>query len=473
MHHPSSPLFLLENLPPIIGGAVHEVSNNVQAPLEMAASSALAAASYVCQFKADVVRQAHLVSPTSLNFITIAESGDRKTGCDRHFTKPINDFETSLQEYFEGDLARYRSDIEIWQIKRKTLLSKIQKLSHAEENIDEEEINLRKLENSRPKEPLLQKFIFGDVTPEALASRLEAWPSIGIISNEAGSILGTGSMQNLGMLNQIWDGSPPRTERISRKTKPIPIARLTVSLMVQPETFGAYLQKQGSLARSNGFLARALITQPQSWKGERFIYNSVEPTWEHLSTYQKRLTKILEDGYKEQCKENYRPIKLFLNHAAKQRWRDYSNEIERAIKPNGLWGDITDAASKAPEQAVRLAGIFHMIEELDGEIHDMTLMCAINVISYYLNQFKLVFGTDSPLSPLHRDAMALKDFILKKFHVQGVDKLSRSWIMKNGPEQLRSRERLHAALEVLYDMYVVRPTTIDKTHYVHVMTGII
>lgn len=466
MFHLNSPEWLLSNMPPVIADAVHEVATNVQAPVEIAMASALAAASFACQFRADVVRQEHLSSPVSLNFLTIADSGDRKTGCDKHFTKPITAFEASLQEGFADASAQHRTNLEMWQIKRTNLVKKIKKLDLDGQSTDQEATALRSLDAAKPKEPLLPKFIFADVTPEALANRFEAWPSIGITSNDAGSILGTASMQNLGMLNQIWDGTPPRIERVSRDTKPIAIARLTMSLMVQAETLGSYLRNQGSLARSNGFLARALISQPNSLKGQRFITSSVEPAWRHLPVYQERLSQILKDGYQEQCKQNYRPEKLMLERNARTRWKDFSNEVERSIQPGARWSEISDAASKAPEQAVRLAGLFHLIEGHEGEISERALAAAINIIEYYLGQFELIFGSNSPLSPLNRDVAMLRNFLTEKFRARGETQFTRSWIMRNVNEPLRSRARLHPALEVLYDERFVRLERIDGTYWV-------
>ncbi len=61
-----------------------------------------------------------------------------------------------------------------------------------------------------------------DATPEALAYGLaNHWPSAGVVSAEAGIVLGSHGMgkesimRNLAMLNQLWDGN---TLTIDRKT---------------------------------------------------------------------------------------------------------------------------------------------------------------------------------------------------------------------------------------------------------------
>jgi len=55
----------------------------VQAPVEMVASSALSVASLAAQSLADVRRSVTLTGPCSLYYLTVAESGDRKSTVDR------------------------------------------------------------------------------------------------------------------------------------------------------------------------------------------------------------------------------------------------------------------------------------------------------------------------------------------------------------------------------------------------------
>lgn len=91
------PLFPLWALPPKIRAAVEEAVEMSMAPCPLVASSALAAASLAVQAKYDVRRFNGLVSPCSLNFITFAESGERKTTVDRFFFNAFGEFEESME----------------------------------------------------------------------------------------------------------------------------------------------------------------------------------------------------------------------------------------------------------------------------------------------------------------------------------------------------------------------------------------
>jgi hypothetical protein len=80
----------LDALPTAIRGAVEEVQAAVQAPAEMVASSALAVVSLAAQSLADVSRSRTLPGPSSLYFLTVAESGDSKSTVDRLMGRAIH-----------------------------------------------------------------------------------------------------------------------------------------------------------------------------------------------------------------------------------------------------------------------------------------------------------------------------------------------------------------------------------------------
>ncbi len=79
----------LDALPPTIQAAVKEVAGFVKAPLPLVASSALGALSLAIQPHAEVKRAEGLAGPVSLFLLAIADSGERKSTCDRFFTKAI------------------------------------------------------------------------------------------------------------------------------------------------------------------------------------------------------------------------------------------------------------------------------------------------------------------------------------------------------------------------------------------------
>ena len=76
----------LDALGPLLGGAAAAIAEAVRAPPELAAQSVLAVAGFAAQDKANITMDGRTY-PLSLFLITVAESGDRKTACDRVASK--------------------------------------------------------------------------------------------------------------------------------------------------------------------------------------------------------------------------------------------------------------------------------------------------------------------------------------------------------------------------------------------------
>jgi putative DNA primase/helicase len=76
-------------------------------------------------------------------------------------------------------------------------------------------------------------------------------------------------MRNLATLNQLWDGATLATSRRSSESFTVRGARLTMALQVQEATIRAFFANTKGLARGTGFLARFLVSWPQSTQGKR------------------------------------------------------------------------------------------------------------------------------------------------------------------------------------------------------------
>ena len=78
-------------LPPLLQDAVVEAQSFVQSPGALVACSALSALSPAAQGLANVRRDHQLVGPVSLYILAVAESGERKSTCDRIFGTALRD----------------------------------------------------------------------------------------------------------------------------------------------------------------------------------------------------------------------------------------------------------------------------------------------------------------------------------------------------------------------------------------------
>ena len=95
-------------------------------------------AKYVLLIVADGVgskRDSHLESPTSLFFLTVADSGERKSSGDHHFMKAVFEYDVEQEEIFRKEKAQYDADVTIWESECAGIRDKIRADSRTNKDI--------------------------------------------------------------------------------------------------------------------------------------------------------------------------------------------------------------------------------------------------------------------------------------------------------------------------------------------------
>ena len=129
----------IDDLPQQLREPICEVERFVQAPLPLVAASALSTISMVGQGILDVQLPTGTVVPTSLNFLSIAESGERKSTLDNLFTDAIRKFEQQQDLIAKDKFSEYKHDLEMWKFHEKSLkkqYSKAASQNHDSHNIE-------------------------------------------------------------------------------------------------------------------------------------------------------------------------------------------------------------------------------------------------------------------------------------------------------------------------------------------------
>ena len=325
----------LDALPDTIRAAVEEVAGFVKAPVPLVASSALAALSLAIQAHSDVKRAEKLQGPVGLFLLTIADSGERKSTCDRFFSEAIRDYEEAQAEAAKPILKDHRAEVEAWEAKRSGIKDKIRHLAKESKATASMESALRDLEQHKPEPPRIPRLLYADATPEALAYGLaKQWPSAGVVSAEAGIVFGSHGMgkdsvmRNLALLNQLWDGTSLTIDRRTTESFTVRGARLTVALQVQEATLRSFFDKTGALARGMGFLARFLVAWPESTQGNR-PFNDPPANCPCLSVFNDRITTILKQAVPIDEDGTLSPVLMTMTREAKAAWVEFHDAIER------------------------------------------------------------------------------------------------------------------------------------------------
>lgn len=459
----------LDALPDSIRAAVEEVGGFVKAPIPMVASSALASLSLACQAHIDVRRTEKLEGPVGLFMITIADSGERKSTCDGFFTRPIREYQEAQAEIMKPAIVKYQSSLAAWEAEKEGLLSSIREKAKKGHPTDQLRDDLEELQREQPEAPRVPRMLIGDATPEALAwSLAKQWPSAGILSSEAGVILGShgmskdSAMRNLALLNVLWDGG---THSISRRTSDsyeIRGARLTVALQIQEATLREFFGRTGDLARGTGFMARFFVAWPESTQGFR-PFAEAPASWPNLALYHSRITEILNQPAPICDDGTLAPAMMNMLPDAKSSWIEYHDEIESMLARGGELFDVRDVASKSADNVARLAALFqHYAGGMT--IGKDSMDRAISISAWHLSEARRFFGAFS-LPVETADASRLDSWLIEYCRQSGTGLVGKRHVRQFGP--VRDGSRLDAAIAELAEHNRLKLVKDGKTLSVH------
>ncbi|MDF2141727.1 DUF3987 domain-containing protein [Paenirhodobacter sp. CAU 1674] len=305
-----------------------------QAPVAIAAQSALALASLAVQGFANVETLGGSFRPVSLDLVTIAKSGERKS---------------TVNNLLAGGLD---------EIER----------------------------------------VCGEPTTDGLFRVLKSNPSAGLLSDEAGSFLGGYAMKaanaqrTYGTFNSLWDGKQIKLAR-QKETTTLRGRRLTVHLMVQPSAAARLLSDP--MAESIGFLPRCLIVEPESLIGKRTAKAVNPKDSETVGFFQMRLRALLDMPLPIPDPEalDLDPRKLPLSDDAREYLAKFDDLIERKQASGEEFEVVQAFASKTAEQACRIAGVLTLWRDENAhevDLDDMKAGCGLAL--YYLREARRLMG---------------------------------------------------------------------------------
>lgn len=444
----------MESLPPVLRDAVAEVCDYMQAPLPLIATSALTAVSACVQAHCDVARDAVLKSPTSLFSLILAESGERKTAVDGLFMKPIHDYDRHHAEIGFADKQAHNTAFEAWEIQHKALTANLAKAAK-EGDTKTIEATQKAMEASASKEPKkarIPSLLIDDATPEAvMQSLVQAWPIGYLATSEGGSFFGghgmkdESIMRNLAMFNSRWDGTPSKIQRSKAEPLEVSGVRLSACVMVQPHVLDSFMRTNGTVARGSGFLARFLVTWPESTQGSRqYKPPGAMPA---LTRLQYVMRDLLDNAPPLNAMNQVDTFTLELSAQGFEAWREVYNIIESNLAGHGEFSDIRDSASKAGDNVARIAAVFHSLEGRMGKIQADSMNAAAEVVLYHLRETQRLFDGVAVPEPVQHAKM-LEEWILSRASV--CVSTSANEILQFHPSgKLRKKDNRNAAIELL------------------------
>lgn len=384
------PIAALGNL---LGSAASAIADSVSAPPPIAAHAVLAVAAFAAQDKANVMMDGRAI-PLSLFLLTVAESGDRKSACDKVASAPLNKWQRDKVSAHVQSLKEYRDASDLYETERKAVLTSNGKHAALQGLIAPEP----------PPEPIV---ICQEPTLEGLQKSFKlGQPSQALFTDEGGQFFGGHAMspdniqKTIAGLSKYWDGSPIiRTRATPGESAMMYDRRLSAHLQVQPIIASEVLGNP--LLMGQGLLARFLIAEAATLAGTR-LYKAINPmTHPAVVAFHERVTGLLAH-VPATCEGGGLDLPtLGLSQEARNAWIDFYNNGERALAPGQALELVKPVVSKAGENAIRVAGIFAILEgtrDVTGE--QMERACGL--IAYYL-QGALRSAQLSEASTLQRD----------------------------------------------------------------------
>ena len=443
---PANP-FPLGALGGILAPAAQKMQTIIRAPAAICGNSVLAAAALAVQAHADVVIDGR-VFPASEIFLTIGESGERKSEVDKAAQCPHRKHERSLCEQYKQDVIGYQRDREAYDKTKSEVLS-----SKQNKSLDAKRRALAEL-GDVPLPPLEPLLLCEEPTYEGLVKLLAAGqPSVGLFSDEGGRFIGGHGMNPDNLLKTaagmsgLWDGKPVDRVRGGDGATKLYGRRVSCHLMVQPEI--SQLMLSNSILIAQGLLSRCLVTWPESTAGTRFYCEEDLSVSPEITKYTARISAILETPLPlaEGARNELNPRQLPLAPDAKRIWINFHDHVERQLADGGELAPIRGLGNKAPEHAARLASVLALGDDLHCPcIRLEHIKAGIELVTHYLNEALRLYeaGIQDP-------TLALTQKLLVWLKAKGKAIITLPEVYQHGPNPIRTAAKARELMAILVD----------------------
>jgi Protein of unknown function (DUF3987) len=339
--------------------------DEMQLPVETSGQALLSVASLLTQGLYDVETLAG-IKPLSLNFLTLADSGDGKSTADGIALKKISD----ADQIGHKD---YTDKIILWNA-------------------------LPKKERESEPQPLAPYRILKSGTIQGIVrSFKEGVSSQGSFTSEAASMLAGWGMtreqklNTLAGLNDFWDGAAVSIVRQGEGRTQFYDKRLCCHWLIQPSAARESLNDE--IFSTIGTWPRFLVAWPLSMNPREYKRFSPQ-TSEVVSLFWERCDVILNQRYS--VPEGRRKV-VSLSNRARSLLIKFWEAMEKSRDPSSEYYSLKPFCVRGAEQVCRIAGVLaafrnHSAGKTDFEVLDGDLSNGIKLFVYSLETWLGIFG---------------------------------------------------------------------------------
>jgi hypothetical protein len=396
--------------------------------------------------------------PGSDYFLSIADSGERKSGVDEVALKPVRQWEEEQIRLYQKDFASYRDGMEAYESQKRRILN------DRNMSFEDQQWKLGQLRDQEPQKPFDPKRIITDPTYEGIVKLFErGLPSIGLFSDEGGMFTGGFSMSAEKQLytatgfSRLWGGASVDRIRSGGESFTLFNRRLSVHLMMQSGVAGEFFSNPR--LRDQGLTSRMLAVWPNSAVGNRKYYEIDVYQEPEIIAFHKRVAAILNRPLSLRTdKKTGRQMNeldlqaIGLTEAAKAHWIDFYSQVETNSGPNRIFECIPGFSNKAAEHCLRLAGVLALFDNPDCRMIELpVIQSAVSLMEYYLNERIRIRETHSP-DPEILQAVELLSWIKSR----GLKIVTLPDVYQHGPSKLRTSKAARRVIKTLEQHYYIR-----------------
>jgi hypothetical protein len=426
-----------------LGPVAERLEESIQAPTALCGQSVLAAAFLAVQPFADVEIDGRK-SPISENFVSIAESGERKSAIDRQCLHGARVFEEELSARHRADYGKFLDEDMIFKRLRERIIKSAKTTSMAQSELE-------KL-GPGPVAPIGPMIIVEEPTYEGLVKLFSTGqPSLGLFSDEGGRMIGGYGMSDEQQLktatglSELWDGKRITRVRVEEGASLIFGKRLSTHLMVQPVVASKLLGNQVLLGQ--GFLSRTLCSFPASRVGLR-PYKECDLSADLiLQNFQKRMLEIFRTSpqFRSGQRNELNPRAMRVSSKAKRQWILFHDEIEGKLGRDKQFSSVRGIGSKIPEHSLRLAGCLTLFNDIHAsEVSEGEMDCGIALARYYLEEALRLYHSSAADPDL-----VLAQSLLNWLGTQDSKHIQLSRIYQFGPNAIRDAKTAKRIVGIL------------------------
>jgi putative DNA primase/helicase len=197
------------------------------------------------------------------------------------------------------------------------------------------------------------------------------------------------------------------------------------------------------------------------------MFTSPPDGWPAMAAFNNRLTAILDRQAPVDDNGVLTPSMLDLSPDAKSIWVAFHDQIEALLGNGGELYDLRDVGSKAADNVVRLAALFHVFEGNIGAIDAAQVESAAQIMTWHLLEAKRFLG-ELAMPPELANPMRLESWLINYCRRVGADKVPTREVQRNGPSGLRDKAVITKAVKELADLGRARMVVNGKRRLIQI-----